>query len=98
MVRGGDSRHEEKLHSFLKGITSVSGNEVSHRREEIIFDLTDSNSLAYCELNYIIATMFRPGAVEFDLFETGELDVKPAHDMVVPLPSLESKGFKVKFN
>jgi hypothetical protein len=23
--------------------------------------------------------MFRPGAVEFDLFETGELDVKPAH-------------------
>ncbi|EMD96233.1 hypothetical protein COCC4DRAFT_19072 [Bipolaris maydis ATCC 48331] len=55
-------------------------------------------NLAYCELNYIIATMFRPGAVDFDLFETTELDVKPTHDMVVPLPSLKSKGFKVKFN
>lgn len=42
--------------------------------------------------------MFRPGAVDFDLFETTELDVKPTHDMVVPLPSLKSKGFKVKFN
>lgn len=56
------------------------------------------NSLAYCEVNHIIAALFRPGGAEFDLYETDETDVIPAHDLIVPLPKLESKGVRVIFH
>ncbi|GFF32208.1 trichodiene oxygenase [Aspergillus udagawae] len=55
-------------------------------------------NLAYAEINHIIATLFRPGGPDFSLYETSEKDVKPAHDLIVPLPSLESKGFRVIFH
>ena len=60
-------------------------------------DLLDFDSLAYCEINLIIAALFHPGAPEFELYETDESDVKPAHDLIVPLPSLESQGVRAKF-
>ncbi|KAJ9216495.1 hypothetical protein DTO166G4_2083 [Paecilomyces variotii] len=55
-------------------------------------------NLAYCEVNHIIAALFRPGGAEFDLYETDETDVIPAHDLIVPLPKLESKGVRVIFH
>ncbi|KAF7126040.1 hypothetical protein CNMCM5793_002399 [Aspergillus hiratsukae] len=55
-------------------------------------------NLAYCEVNYIIAALFRPGGAEFELYETDETDVIPVHDLIVPLPRLESKGVRVIFH
>ncbi|KAL8663897.1 MAG: hypothetical protein Q9202_003446 [Teloschistes flavicans] len=55
-------------------------------------------NLAYCELNFILSALFRPGGLSFDLYETDETDVKPAHDLIVPLPKLESKGTRVIFH
>lgn len=56
------------------------------------------NSLAYCELNFILATLFRPGGADFDLYETDESDVKPVHDVIVPLPKLGTKGVQIIFH
>ena len=55
-------------------------------------------SLAYCELNLIIAALFRPGGAAFDLFETKEEDVEPHHDLIVPLPKLGTKGVRLMFH
>ncbi|KAL3471911.1 cytochrome P450 [Aspergillus californicus] len=52
-------------------------------------------NLAYCELNLIIAALFRPGAAKFELYGTDESDVRPEHDLIVPLPRLDSKGVRV---
>jgi hypothetical protein len=56
------------------------------------------SSLAYCELNLIIAALFRPGAPKFDLYGTDESDVRPAHDLIVPMPRLDSLGVRVVYH
>lgn len=43
----------------------------------------------------MLATLFRPGAPELELFETDETDVTPAHDFMLPLPRLDSKGVRI---
>ena len=63
-----------------------------------ISDLPISNSLAYCELHLVVAALFRPGGPDFDLYETDEDDVKPVHDVIVPLPRLGSKGVRFIFH
>ncbi|KAL2859546.1 cytochrome P450 [Aspergillus pseudodeflectus] len=55
-------------------------------------------NLAYCELNLIIAALFRPGAPKFDLYGTDESDVRPAHDLIVPMPRLDSLGVRVVYH
>ncbi|EER24920.1 hypothetical protein D8B26_007494 [Coccidioides posadasii str. Silveira] len=55
-------------------------------------------NLAYCELNHILAALFRPGGADFSLYETDESDVMPAHDLIVPLPKLDTKGVRVMFH
>ncbi|KAL2830450.1 cytochrome P450 [Aspergillus cavernicola] len=55
-------------------------------------------NLAYCELNLIIAALFRPGAPAFDLYETDESDVRPTHDLIVPMPRLDSMGVRVVYH
>ncbi|KAI9747825.1 MAG: hypothetical protein M1815_003852 [Lichina confinis] len=55
-------------------------------------------NLAYCEINLIIATLCRPDAAAFDLYDTDESDVLPAHDLIVPLPKLDTKGVRVIFH
>ncbi|KAL9609843.1 MAG: hypothetical protein Q9167_005410 [Letrouitia subvulpina] len=55
-------------------------------------------NLAYCEVNFILAALFRPGGLDFDLFETCESDVKPAHDVIVPLPKLGTQGCRIIFH
>lgn len=57
-----------------------------------------SNSLAYCEINFVLAALFRPEGLEFEMFDTTEADVKPAHDMIVPLPKIGTKGVRLIFN
>ncbi|GFP52833.1 fusicoccadiene C-8 hydroxylase [Trichoderma asperellum] len=54
--------------------------------------------LAYCEINFVIAALFRPGGLNFQMFNTTEADVKPVHDMIVPLPKIGTKGVRVTFN
>ena len=56
------------------------------------------NSLAYCELNLVLSALFRPGGTPFELYETDETDVKPVHDVIVPLPKLGTKGCRIIFN
>jgi hypothetical protein len=45
----------------------------------------------------MLAALFRPGAPAFELFETDEIDVIAAHDFIVPMPRLDSKGVRVVF-
>jgi hypothetical protein len=54
--------------------------------------------LAYAEVALMPAALFRPGAPKFELFETDESDVVAAHDFIVPLPRLDSKGVRVIFS
>lgn len=48
------------------------------------------------ELSKTLATVFRPGAPKLELFETNESDIVQAHDYIIPLPDLDSKGLRVK--
>jgi cytochrome P450 len=48
--------------------------------------------LAYAEVTLMLAALFRPGAPRMELFETDASDVVAAHDFIVPLPRLDSKG------
>lgn len=54
-------------------------------------------NLAMAEINLTLAALYRPNAPKFDLFETDETDVVAAHDYVVPLARLDSKGVRVVF-
>lgn len=53
------------------------------------------NSLAHCEINLIISALFRPGGLDFDLYKTDESDVMPVHDLIVPMPKLDTKGVRI---
>ncbi|KAF1980428.1 cytochrome P450 [Bimuria novae-zelandiae CBS 107.79] len=53
-------------------------------------------NLAYMELYKTLSTVFRPGAPRLELFETDESDIVQAHDYIIPLPNLDSKGLCVK--
>ncbi|KAI0468968.1 cytochrome P450 family protein [Xylaria cf. heliscus] len=54
-------------------------------------------NLVYCELNFVIAALFRPGGSNFDLYETDESDIVQVHDLVIPLPRLDTKGVRAMF-
>jgi hypothetical protein len=53
------------------------------------------NSLALAEINLTLAVLYRPNGPTFELFETDESDVVQAHDFVVPLPKLDTKGVRI---
>lgn len=46
------------------------------------------------ELSLALAVLYRPNGPKFELFETDESDVKQAHDFLVPLPKIETKGVR----
>lgn len=52
-------------------------------------------SLAYAELYIMLGILFRPGGPEMKLFQTDESDIIQAHDFLIPLPKLTSKGLRV---
>lgn len=51
-------------------------------------------NLAMAEMSLILAVLYRPNGPEFELFETDEGDVKQAHDFLIPLPKLATKGVR----
>ncbi|KAI0526193.1 cytochrome P450 family protein [Xylaria bambusicola] len=55
-------------------------------------------NLVYCELNFVLAALFRPGGPDFELYETDESDIAQVHDLVIPLPKLDTKGVRTRFN
>jgi cytochrome P450 len=52
-------------------------------------------NLAHAELRLILYSVFGPGGVEMELFETDESDVKVVHDYFNPFPRKDSKGVRV---
>jgi len=59
--------------------------------------LLTPSSLAFAEMNHLLAALFRENGPRFELYETDKSDVSPAHDFVVPLPKVETKGVRVIF-
>lgn len=53
------------------------------------------NSLAYAEMYWAMAVMFRPNAPRFELFETDESDISQSVDFLMPLPKLDSNGTRI---
>lgn len=54
-----------------------------------------SNSLAMAEISLILAVLYRPNGLKLELYETDETDVMIAHDFMVPMPKVTSKGVRV---
>ncbi|KAK8121315.1 hypothetical protein PG999_005435 [Apiospora kogelbergensis] len=52
-------------------------------------------NLAMAEISLVLAVLFRPRGCKLELFETDESDVKMAHDFLLPLPKLSSRGLRV---
>ena len=52
-------------------------------------------SLAYAELNIALGILFGPNGPTMSLFETDEVDVKPAADLVNAAPKLGSRGIRI---
>jgi len=46
-------------------------------------------------MNHALAVLFHERGPKFQLYETDESDVKHAHDFVVPLPRIDSKGVRI---
>lgn len=57
--------------------------------------LLAGTSLAIAEINLVLACLFRPSGPVLELFETDESDVIQAHDFLLPLPRLDTKGIRV---
>lgn len=55
-------------------------------------------NLAMAEINLVIASLFQNDAVgmRMELFNTDESDVEQAHDFMIPMPRLDSKGVRVR--
>lgn len=46
------------------------------------------------EMSLILAVLYRSGGPKIELFETDESDVKQAHDFLIPLPKIDTKGVR----
>lgn len=46
-------------------------------------------------MSLVLSALFHPNGPAFDLFETDESDVIQAHDYVLPLPKLDTKGVRI---
>lgn len=52
-------------------------------------------NLAQAEMSLALAVLYRPNGPKFELFDTDESDVRQAHDYLIPLPKLETKGVRI---
>lgn len=95
--------HAQKLCALLQRLSKLPWDEVSgaknchHYRLSHVVHLADKtfmNSLAMAEMSLILAVLFRPDGPRLALFETDESDVKQAHDFLIPLPKLDTKGVR----
>jgi hypothetical protein len=46
------------------------------------------------EMSLVLAVLYRPDGPRLELFETDESDVKQAHDFLIPLPKISTKGVR----
>ncbi|RYC56702.1 hypothetical protein CHU98_g9513 [Xylaria longipes] len=53
------------------------------------------DGLAMAEMSLALAVLYRPGGPAMELYETDGSDVKQAHDFLIPLPKLTTKGVRV---
>ncbi|KAI1498012.1 cytochrome P450 [Biscogniauxia marginata] len=51
-------------------------------------------NLAMAEMSLILAVLYRPNGPKLELYETDESDVKQAHDFLIPLPKIDTKGVR----
>ncbi|KAK4066137.1 uncharacterized protein Triagg1_8205 [Trichoderma aggressivum f. europaeum] len=51
-------------------------------------------SLAMAEMSLVLAVLYRSNGPKLELYETDESDVKQAHDFLIPLPKLSTKGVR----
>ena len=56
------------------------------------------SSLAYAEMNWALATIFRPNGPDISIYETDESDIAQAVDFLMPLPKLSSRGTRIMVN
>lgn len=49
-------------------------------------------------MNLVLSVLFRPEGPAMELFETDESDVIQAHDFILPLPKLDTKGVRIIVN
>ncbi|GKZ75835.1 hypothetical protein AnigIFM56816_003291 [Aspergillus niger] len=52
-------------------------------------------NLAMAEISLILAVLYRSNGPKLELYETDESDVIQAHDFVIPLPKITTKGVRV---
>ncbi|KAL4911390.1 hypothetical protein BDW74DRAFT_184762 [Aspergillus multicolor] len=52
-------------------------------------------NLAYAQIYWALAVIFRPGGPKLELYDTNESDVRPVLDFVGPLPVKGSRGLRV---
>ncbi|KAK5633633.1 hypothetical protein RRF57_009347 [Xylaria bambusicola] len=52
-------------------------------------------NLAMAEMSLALVVLFRPNGPKMELFEIDESDVKQAHDFLIPLPKLDTKGVRI---
>lgn len=53
------------------------------------------HSLAWTEIYFMLATLFRPDGPAMELYETVESDAAQHHDYILPFPVSTSKGIRV---
>ncbi|RAK82730.1 cytochrome P450 [Aspergillus fijiensis CBS 313.89] len=51
-------------------------------------------NLAMAEMSLILAVLYRPNGPKLELYETDETDVIQAHDFMIPLPKVTTKGVR----
>lgn len=54
-----------------------------------------TSSLGIAELYLVLAMLFRPNGPALELFKTDESDVVRAHDFIIALPKIDTKGVRV---
>ncbi|UKZ75992.1 hypothetical protein TrVFT333_003688 [Trichoderma virens FT-333] len=52
------------------------------------------SALAMAEMSLVLAVLYRSNGPKLELYETDESDVKQAHDFLIPLPKLSTKGVR----
>jgi cytochrome P450 len=74
--------------------------ELANRRRRLVLTLGTGSRrclgehLATAEITYVLAILFH--RFDFELYNTTELDVRPEHDSLMPLPVRSSRGVRVK--
>lgn len=89
-----DPRMDRYLAPFSRGSRRCLGQQLVHvlMLNFCLRPLTRLARLAYSEIHIVLATLFRPNGRVLRLYETDETDVESAHDFLLPLPKLNTKG------